>query len=89
MSNDWIEVPPLNHFGYYESPTGMVNDSRPEKRKFFESGLRWDPEARKVVMHRDTGVNVRDIMERGGAATQGIADDAMEVDDENLDDEDI
>ncbi|KAI0053789.1 hypothetical protein FA95DRAFT_1508429 [Auriscalpium vulgare] len=81
MSNDWYEVPPLNHFGYYENGEEHEHDGVAAARpRFFDSGLRWDPDARKAVVNREFGVSIRDLMERGGMSN-GLGDE-MDVEED-------
>ncbi|KAI0068482.1 histone deacetylase RPD3 [Artomyces pyxidatus] len=79
MSNDWYDVPQLNHFGYYEGADDS-NGGPIGKPRFFESGLLWNADARRAMITPDFGVSVRDVMERGGR--MGSLGDEMEVEEE-------
>ncbi|ETW84192.1 hypothetical protein HETIRDRAFT_155388 [Heterobasidion irregulare TC 32-1] len=57
VSNEWYTVPTLDHFGYYEQ------NSERRKRRFFDSGLRWDSDARLAVMNYNPRYNLREAME--------------------------
>ncbi|KAA1466645.1 hypothetical protein DENSPDRAFT_831510 [Dentipellis sp. KUC8613] len=81
MSNEWLEVPHLNHLGYYDD--NDIANGRQARRNYFDSGLRWDPDGRKIVKNGDIGMTVRDIMERGGQP------ETMDIDDDLLEDDDI
>ncbi|KAI0265212.1 hypothetical protein BC834DRAFT_880589 [Gloeopeniophorella convolvens] len=84
MSNEWYEVPQLNHFGYY-NPANDENGrgSVLGKPRFFESRLRWDIDARRVVANSDIRLSVRNLMERGGPKA-----DVMDVDEDGIEEED-
>ncbi|THH14176.1 hypothetical protein EW146_g6128 [Bondarzewia mesenterica] len=83
MSNEWLDVPPLDHFGYYDR--GSHPNAELGKRKFFDSGLKWDAGARRVVMDYDRRVSVGEAMESGGQWPRDMAD-GMDVDDLEEDD---
>lgn len=77
MSNSWYDVPPLDHFGFYdygedeETNGRRVNgdaEGRGVKAKvLWDSGVRWDPMNGRVVVQEalDLRVSVRGLMERG------------------------
>lgn len=76
LSNSWYDVPPLDHFGFYDRDTSE-EDSNAGKasaaRKgatLWHSGVRWDPQRGEVVVQEalDMRLGIGDIMERGGSA---------------------
>jgi histone deacetylase 1/2 len=83
MSNEWYEVPQLNHFGYYdrgnEENTG---NNRLGRLRFFDSRVRWDIDARRVVPNSDIHLGVKNLMERSGSKhdVMDVEEDCMEED---------
>jgi histone deacetylase 1/2 len=68
MSNEWYEVPRLNHLGYYERGNDEnVGNNRSGRLRFFDSRLRWDVDARRVVPNSDIRLGVKNLMERSGS----------------------
>jgi len=83
MSNEWYEVPQLNHFGYYDRVNDEnVGNSSSGRINFFESRLRWDADIRRVVHSSDIRLSVKNLMERGG-----LKHDVMEMEEDCLDEE--
>ena len=68
MSNEWYDVPQLNHYGNYDrSNIEMAGNNKSNRSRFFDSRLRWDIDARKVVPNSDIRVSVKNLMEKGGS----------------------
>jgi histone deacetylase 1/2 len=68
MTNEWYEVPKLNHFGYYDrGNVETVGSNKSGRVRFFDSRLRWDVDARKVVPNSDIRLSVKNLMEKGGS----------------------
>jgi histone deacetylase 1/2 len=83
MSNEWYDVPHLNHFGYYDRGNDEnVGNSRSGRLKFFESRLRWDVDARRIVPNSDIRLGVKNLMERSGSKH-----DVMDVEEEGMEEE--
>ncbi|KAN0132522.1 hypothetical protein V8E53_009538 [Lactarius tabidus] len=83
MSNEWYEVPQLNHSGYYNRGNDEnVGSNKPGRIKFFESRLRWDADVRKVVASSDIRLSVKNLMDRSGSKN-----DVMDVEEDCLDEE--
>ena len=82
VSNEWYTVPTLDHFGYYEQ-----NPER-RKRRFFDSGLRWDSDARLAVMNYNPRYNLREAMEAEPPWSVPPPDESMEVEEEMEEEED-
>lgn len=82
VSNEWYTVPTLDHFGYYEQ------SSERRKRRFFDSGLRWDSDARLAVMNYNPRYNLREAMEAEPPWSVPAPDESMEVEEEMEEEED-
>ena len=83
MSNEWYEVPQLNHFGCYDRGSEEnVGSNKPGRIKFFESRLQWDADVRRVVASSDIRLSVKNLMERGGPQH-----DVMDMEEDCLDEE--
>jgi histone deacetylase 1/2 len=68
MSNEWYDLPQLNHFGHYDrGNVEMAGNNKSNRLRFFDSRLRWDIDARKVVPNSDIRVSVKNLMEKGGS----------------------
>ena len=84
MSNEWYDVPQMNHFGYYDRGNGeTVGSNKAGSRlRFFDSKLRWDVDARKVVANSDIRVSVKNLMKKGGSKHDVVEleEDGMEED---------
>lgn len=86
MSNEWYDVPQMNHFGYYDRGNGeTVGNNKSGRLRFFDSKLRWDVDARKVVANSDIRVSVKNLMKMGGSKHDVVEleEDGMEEDDES------
>ncbi len=67
MSNEWYDVPQMNHFGYYDRANGeTVGNNKSSRLRFFDSKLRWDVDSRKVVANSDIRVSVNSLIKNGG-----------------------
>ena len=83
MSNEWYDVPQLNHFGYYDRGNDEnVSNNRSGRIKFFESRLRWDADVRRVVASSDIRLSVKNLMEEGGSKH-----DVIDMEEDCLDEE--
>ncbi len=83
MSNEWYDVPQLNHSGYYDRGNDEnVGSNRSGRIKFFGSRLRWDADVRRVVASSDIRLSVKNLMERGGSKH-----DVMDMEEDCLDEE--
>jgi histone deacetylase 1/2 len=83
MSNEWYDVPQMNHFGYYDRGNGeTVGSNKSGRLRFFDSKLRWDVDARKVVANSDIRVSVKNLMKKGGSKHDVVEleEDGMEED---------
>jgi histone deacetylase 1/2 len=83
MSNEWYDVPQMNHFGYYDRGNGeTVGNNKSSRLRFFDSKLRWDVDARKVVANSDIRVSVKNLMKNGGSKHDVVEleEDGMEED---------
>lgn len=68
MSNEWYDVPQLNHSGHYDRGNVEIGGSNKSNRlRFFDSRLRWDIDARKVVPNSDIRVSVKHLVEKSGS----------------------
>jgi histone deacetylase 1/2 len=68
MSNEWYDVPQMNHFGYYDRGNGeTVGNNKSGRLRFFDSKLRWDVDARRVVANSDIHLSVKNLMKKGGS----------------------
>ena len=68
MSNEWYDVPQMNHFGYYDRGNGeTVGNNKSGRLRFFDSKLRWDVDARRVVANSDIHLSVKNLMRKGGS----------------------
>ena len=68
MSNEWYDVPQMNHFGYYDRGNGeTVGNNKSGRSRFFNSKLRWDVDARRVVANSDIHLSVKNLMKKGGS----------------------
>jgi len=83
MSNEWYDVPQLNHSGYYDRGNAEIAGSNKSNRlRFFDSRLRWDIDARKVVPNSDIRVSVKNLMEKGGSKH-----DVVEMEEDGMEEE--
>ncbi|KAH9965753.1 histone deacetylase [Russula dissimulans] len=83
MSNEWYDVPQLNHLGYYDSGNGeTVSNNKSGRLRFFDSRLRWDVDARRVVANSDIRLSVKNLMEKGGSKH-----DMVDMDEDGIDEE--
>ena len=83
MSNEWYDVPQLSHFGYYDrGNVETVGSNKSGRLTFFDSRLRWDIDARKVVTNSDIRLSVKNLMEKGGSKN-----DVVDMDEDGMDDE--
>jgi hypothetical protein len=65
FSNDWIEVPQLDHYGYYVSSTDPANAAS-RKQRLFDSGLSWNIDARNVVIQKEFSMAVKETTPKNG-----------------------
>lgn len=83
MSNEWYEVPQLNHSGHYDRGNDEnVGSNKSGRIKYFESRLRWDTDVRRVVASSDIRLSVKNLMDRSGSKN-----DAMDMEEDCLDEE--
>lgn len=83
MSNEWYDVPQLSHFGYYDrGNVETVGNNKSGRLTFFDSRLRWDADARKVVTNSDIRLSVKNLMEKGGSKN-----DVVDMDEDCMEDE--
>lgn len=83
MSNEWYDVPQLNHFGHYDRGNGeIVGSNKLGRLRFFNSRLRWDVDARRVVTNSDIRLSVKNLMEKGGSKH-----DVVDMDEDGMDEE--
>jgi histone deacetylase 1/2 len=83
MSNEWYDVPQLSHFGYYDrGNVETVGSNKSGRLTFFDSRLRWDVDARKVVTNSDIRLGVKNLMEKSGSKN-----DVVDMDEDGMEDE--
>ena len=83
MSNEWYDVPQMNHFGYYERGNGeTVGSNKSSRLRFFDSKLRWDVDARRVVANSDIRLSVKNLMRKGGSKH-----DVVELEEDGIEEE--
>lgn len=83
MSNEWYDVPQMNHFGYYERGNGeTVGNNKSGRLRFFDSKLQWDVDARRVVANSDIRLSVKNLMKKGGSNH-----DVVELEEDGMEDE--
>jgi len=83
MSNGWYDVPQLNHLGYYDRGNGeAVGNNKSGRLRFFDSRLRWDVDARRVVANSDIRLSVKNLMEKGGSKH-----DVVDMEEDGMDEE--
>jgi histone deacetylase 1/2 len=83
MSNEWYDVPQMNHLGYYDRGNGeTVGNSKSGRLRFFDSKLRWDVDARKVVANSDIHLSVKNLMKKGGSKQ-----DVVELEEDGVEEE--
>jgi histone deacetylase 1/2 len=83
MSNEWYDVPQLNHFGYYDRGNEEnISNNRSGRLRFFDSKMRWDIDARRVVPNSDIRLGVKNLMERSGSKqdVMDMEEDCVEED---------
>jgi histone deacetylase 1/2 len=80
MSNEWYEVPQLNHFGRGNDEN--VGNNKSGRLRFFDSGLRWDVDARRIVPNSDIRLGVKNLMERNG-----LKHDVMDMEEDCMEEE--
>jgi histone deacetylase 1/2 len=82
MSNEWYDVPQMNHFGYYDRGNGeTVGNNKSGRLRFFDSKLQWDVDARRIVANSDIHLSVKNLMKKGGSK------EVVELEEEGMEEE--
>jgi histone deacetylase 1/2 len=72
VSNDWFEVPSLDHFGCGHGHNGDPNETS-RKRKTFCSGLSWNLNNQAIVVQKEFALTASEgVLRSGGSRAESV-----------------